>query len=540
MSILCFLLLAALSAPPEHSVKGVILDGGSKQPLFGAVIAGAEGKRLAVSDKAGRFMITATQAGSLQISAPGFSVKSVAIPESKTAVDLGRVLLWRTAILRVSVSPQIPGEPLHWSLERAEPGATQVQVVRQGTVPEGKPELRIEGLEPDHYLVRISGKGPLQQIATPVTVAAGGDQAIPVTIAPSIVDLEVKSGQRPVTNAVVRFDHATFLWKGEVACDVEGKAAVELWQGGNFWLLTQSDGVFMDMQLQELAHDRAHIPVQLVLAAHSIHGHVVDASTGAPLKDVNVALEIEAKGTRSLASNADGEYRFGGVPEGHHVLRTYKKGYRFDRPVRVTVTPDDDDLEQAIRMVADTGSRVVRVVDARGTPVIGAKTYFGFGAAVQLLEETDESGVTNVPEGSGMLFVVPDTGSFGFRMISAEEQGPVTLAIPDGLGSITVISESTGHDPIPSVVFVLRVDGTLLPPPVIARLSTTQHLPFRTDADGRAQLTRLPPGRYDIWPVRTREEMEAIFRGAPPAPAATVVVALQPQNVVLTFEKATK
>ncbi len=43
-------------------------------------------------------------------------------------------------------------------------------------------------------------------------------------------------------------------------------------------------------------------------------------------------------------------------------------------------------------------------------------------SAEQLLEATGEKGVVNVPWSSGMLFVAPDPGSFGFEMISFQKK----------------------------------------------------------------------------------------------------------------------
>ena len=111
------------------------------------------------------------------------------------------------------------------------------------------------------------------------------------------------------------------------------------------------------------------------------------------------------------------------------------------------------------------------------------------------------------------------------------------MTVPAGKGLLTIRSESTKHEPIPHVLFVLRVDGTLLPAAVVGRLAATQQLPFKTDADGRAQLSRLPAGRYDIWPVRTRQELEQVFSGTAGAPAATAIVSSVPQMVVMTFDQ---
>jgi carboxypeptidase family protein len=534
-------LMAALAAQPRnHAVRGTVIDGTTHTPIFGAVIAGSDGKRLAVTDRRGRFDLKVDLPASVQVSAPRLATRTVAVPAAQDDIDLGRVLLWRSARVRVAMPSLLSSEHVEWSLRRGEPGAKNLEEVRHGTVPQRHPQFSIEDVEPAHYVLTFRGEGPLQQYATPLNLEAGSDLIVPLTISPFVVDLDVTSGDTPVPEATVRFEHAAFLWSATVVCNDLGKASVEAWQSGKFWLFAQIHGQIVDGRIETLPEGREHVPIQVLVAAHTIHGHVLESAAGTPIKDANIAIEIAGKGVRTAHSNAAGDFEFEAVGEGQHVLRVYKKGYRINRPYRVEVNADDGDVEKTISIDPETATRSVRLVDRNGAPVAGANIFFGAGAAVQPLESTDQTGSVDVPEGTGVLFAVPPGGSFAFRTIRADETGSIAMNVPPGTGLITITSESTKHEPIPYVMFLLRVDGTLLPPAVVSRLATTQRLPFRTDADGRAQLGGLPSGRYDIWPIRARNDLDAILSGAASAPAATVLVAATPQNVTLTFEPVRK
>jgi hypothetical protein len=375
--------------------------------------------------------------------------------------------------------------------------------------------------------------------ATPVSVEAGRDVPVAVTIVPTPIEIRVFAKDKPQTDASVRLDHAAYLWTSTIECDERGMATAELWQPGKFWILTLVKGRVADGEVQTFAGDRDHITWETHLPVHLVRGHVVDASTGAPIQAANLSLEVTGKGVRTAISDQDGTFEFEAVGEGHHLLRTYKKGYRLPEPSPVTLTADDVDADARVELTPEGTRRQAHVVDASGSPVVGADAFFGFGAYVQPIEASDDTGSLTLPEGSGSLFVIPAVGSFAMRSIQADEPGPISMTVPPGLGSINVTSETTDHSPLPFIIFALRMNGTLIPPSVISRLASRQRMAFRTDADGRAQLSGLPLGRYDIWPVRTRGELDAIFNGLAPEPAATVVLTTTPQAVTLTFRQKT-
>ena len=537
MNLLFFVLLTLVGqqrAATQH-ITGTVVDATAKTPIFGALVTTVSGKRIGITDKSGKFNFAAEDLTAIRISDPNHATRTVPLTSTSVDIDLGRILLWHGGNVTALLPHAVHGD-LRWSIGKGEPTSRTVEIVREGRWSPGHPELVITDLEPAHYLLTLEGNEPLQKYALPILVNEGDDLRVPITISPSVIGLQVNLGDKPLAYAVVRFEHTTLFWKGAVQCDAEGKFSTELWQGGKFWVLAQTNDMIVDGQIREINATAERISLQIDLPAHTIHGRVVDGASGAPIPGANVAIEIAMKGTRSTVSATDGGFDFPAVPEGHHVLRAYKKGYKIPRGTPVTVNADAAEQDETITMVAQSSPRTAKVIDSSGTPVPGAQAFFGFGANVGLLELSDEGGNVPLPEGTGTLFVVPATGSFAFRNIAADEHGPIVVSVPPGSGVLAITSQSTKHDPIPYIVFVLRVNGTLLPPAVVGRLATTQNLPFRTDSDGHAILTRLPAGRYDIWPVRSRGDLDRVYAGFAGEPAATVLVSTSPQTVALTFE----
>jgi Carboxypeptidase regulatory-like domain len=537
--LLLVLLLFGQPGAATRRLSGTVVDAASKTPIFGALVTTVGGKRIGITDKSGKFSSAVKNLPAIRISAPNHATKTVPMTSASTDVDLGRILLWRGGKV-TALMPSSIHRDLQWSIGRGDPTSRTIELVREGRWSPGHPELVITDLEPAHYLLTLQGAEPLQKYALPVLVDEGTDLRVPITISPSVMELQVNTGDHPLPDATVKFEHTTLFWKATVQCDARGRASTELWQGGKFWVFTQTSGMIVDGQIREVSATAERVSLSIDLPGHTIHGRVIDDTSGAPIPGVNVALEIASKGARNVVTEPDGSFEFRAVQEGRHTLRAYKRGYKVSRGSRLTVDRDAADQNQTITMVAESSSRVAKVIDSSGAPISGAQAFFGFGADVNLLESSDDGGSVPIPEGTGTLFVVPPSGSFAFRNIAADEREPVIVSVLPARGMLTITSESTKHDPIPYVLFVLRVNGTLLPPAVVGRLAATQNLPFRTDSDGRAILTRLPAGRYDIWPVRSRSDLDRVYAGFAGEPAATVLVSTSPQTVALTFENKSR
>ena len=112
----------------------------------------------------------------------------------------------------------------------------------------------------------------------------------------------------------------------------------------------------------------------------TVGGLIVDATSGAPLEGVQVRVVSASGAFESTTGTPDGTFRVDGVPAGHFTVTMKKDGYL---PVLLEGNlvgsagnfPIDDPIAtlQPIGLVATGPDFVVRVVDANGVPVVGAK-----------------------------------------------------------------------------------------------------------------------------------------------------------------------
>jgi len=180
------------------------------------------------------------------------------------------------------------------------------------------------------------------------------------------------------------------------------------------------------------------------------------------------------------------------------------------------------------------------VLDDAGAPLAGVDMFLASAEGMLLLEHTDTDGRVSIPpERDGIAFAVPRTGSFGFTRIAADQSSDVTLRVPRPSGILDVLSQATTGEPISNVYFLIRFNGTWIPPEVFGRFIALHALPLRTDAEGKSHLELLPAGLYELWPIRSSDEMMALKAGHPAQAPATVIVGDTPQIVTLTFRRKT-
>ena len=538
------LLLAAASALPIHIVKGTVIDAKSHAAVRGASVTLPNGKRIATTGRNGQFRAELPEApwpSALTIAASGLADRSVDLPHVPADVNLREIALSAAARIHATVPPAFAAEKLRWTLYRVVAGRVAGKRA-EGQFEHARADVMIDGLEADHYMLLVSGEGPLQKIATKISPKPGELVELPIVIIPDVVRLSV-SGKKSMAGASIRFHPTDFAWTGTVTCDEEGKTTTDLWQEGDFLavLLDHEHAAFS--RITHLSSDTGTISWTFEVPSHHVKGRVVDSATHEPIPDVNVSISgttVAGGGLEGLQvrTDADGRFEFTAIREGSHTIRTYRKGYRYDRPETITIDRDDGDWEGDISLDPLGDRPAVIVLDEAGNPLASVEMFLASSEGMILLEHTDSMGrVTIPPERDGYVFALPVTGSFGFTHISADQSSDVTLRIPRPIGSIDVVSQSTAGEPIADVFFLIRINGTWLPFQVFSRFVGLHSLPFRTDATGRAHLALLPEGLYELWPVSSADEISALIAGHPAQAPATVVVGNTPQIVTLTFRK---
>ncbi|HUJ14644.1 MAG TPA: carboxypeptidase regulatory-like domain-containing protein [Thermoanaerobaculia bacterium] len=541
---LLFWAAAAATSGHTHSVKGVVIDAKSHAPIYGATIATQSGKRLAVSDKSGHFKIALSEEAwpsTLLMGAPGHAPKSAQLPHVPADADLKTISLSAAARLHIVVPPAYATDRLHWRLVRTV-GQRPVEIVKEGSFATGVPETTIDDLPSANYLVSLRGERPLQQLAVPATTSEGDTSEVVLNIVPLFLKLKVQSGERPYPGAIVRFIQHDQEWAGTVRCDDNGSASEEMWQGGDYFAALIDNGQMLFARSAHLQSDTGTVTWTFDVPSHRVKGRVIDAETQQALPGVELTLfgtaprEGGLEGVKTM-TDADGHFEFGAVQEGSHSLRAYLKGYRYDQLQHFEIGKDDDDYQTDILLERTVDSHALVAVNSAGAPIAGADVFLAGDSGIDVLESTDDTGrVTLPPHHPGVVFVIPPEGSFGFTRVSADLSDDVILHVPPGVGSLEVISQSTAGEAIPGVFFLMRVNGTMIPPAVFGRFANRHGLSFRTDVSGHAFLQLLPQGLYEFWPVRSDGDVMALLSGNPPEPAAAVSLNSVPQVITMTFK----
>lgn len=539
------LLLAVASAVPVHVVKGTVVDAKTHAAVRGASVTLPNGKRIATTGRSGQFRAeieTTPWPATLSITSPGLAERSVELPHVPADVNLKEIALSAAARIHVLIPPAIAAENLRWTLDRLVAGKTAGRRA-DGKFARPRADVTIDSLPSDNYLLVISGNGPLQQIATKVSPKPGETIELPINITPDALRLSVVSGKTPMGGAEVRFAPHDFAWSGIVVCDEKGESAVEVWQEGDYWASLLDHEKVAFARATYLHSETGTISWTFEVPSHHVKGLVVDSSTRQPLPNVNVTITGTAPAEGGLdgirtRTDADGRFDFPAIREGSHTVRTYLKGYRYDRAQTIDIGKDDGDWEGEIALDPLGDRPAVIVVDEMGSPLAGVDMFLASSDGMVILEQTDVTGrVAIPPQRDGVLFAVPRAGSFGFTRIAADQSSDVTLVVPPANGTVDIVSQTTSGEPIGGVFFLIRINGTWLPPDVFGRFITLHDFPLRTDQTGRAHLAMLPRGLYELWPVRTADEMSALKAGHPIQAPATVVVGDTPQIVTLTFRK---
>ena len=493
-------------------LSGVITDAETATPIAGADVLLAGGDLLAITDANGRFRVAIETKwpAALRIVAPGRAAKVVAVPKAAADTEL-TVTLTRGGTLAVTLVPPLGEEPVQWEVRRPGKHGSEGEIERRGALAAGQKETTIERLEAGSYHFVVKGEGPLQRAAIPVTIREGEVATAEVKIEPAVVELGVRHACKPLGNATVNVDFGRKerLWRSNITVDAEGRATEEIWQRGHYIAYVKKlPAIKFSRATRDLGGDGVTSWV-IDVPDRTIRGRVVD-ETGKAVAGAQVSLYATATDQVSVASTeiagADGTFAFATVPAGRYYLKVRGDGYQ---TLQTPVYPLAEDVSLDTREVvlSKHAGREATVVNARGLPLAGVAVYMVTQQGERRGGVTDQRGRLVLPvtaHESGLLIAIPSTGSIGitrFRSLLEAEHAPVEVKVPDGTASLELRAESTDGKPIGELAFMLAIDGTFVPLDAVIGLSTLQGLPLRTSSDGRVTWTRLPPARYEIWPL---------------------------------------
>lgn len=521
-------------------ISGAVVDAVTREPVSAQVLLPG-GEVLSATGDRGRFraVIDGPWPAKLQVEAPGYPAHTITIPRAVADVDLP-IVLSRGGAIRVTVAPPLGQERLQWEARRVIRDVDDERA-RSGDLAAGESTAAIGPLQPGDYRVVIMGEGPLQRFALPVTVIEGTTHAVTVQITPSRLDLTVVRGGAPIPGATVEFvfRDGRAAWRSKVTVDESGRAAEEIWQSGDYMASVASFA-----QRRGLAGGET-VSWNLAVPERVVEGGVVDAATGRPLGNVAVVLTTTASSgghsTTMTRTTAEGLFVFESVPSGSYSVTARLDGYH---EITMPVRPLADEIRVdtgELRLQPVTG-HILRVMNAVGMPMVSALVCISTRSGVRIAGLTRADGRVTLPLADneyGDSYVLPRSGSFAvasFPSIAERGVEELVVTVPDGGASLEIHTVTAKGEPLPSVPFLVRVNGRLIPPEILERMAHFQGVPMFSDKAGRLLLSRLPPGRYEIWPLGSREDFVAVNSLTPPPAAINLSLVAGNYVAKLTFK----
>ncbi|MEZ5978719.1 MAG: carboxypeptidase-like regulatory domain-containing protein [Planctomycetota bacterium] len=312
------------------------------------------------------------------------------------------------------------------------------------------------------------------------------------------------------------------------AGDVRGASATSD-AGGRFTLAGVTPSLFRLQaagEFEEGAHaggwaavatkvEAGTVDVEIELARLlELAGTVVSAEGGEPIADFTVRatlqgsgamLGIGAKRVEQTYHADDGTFVLTGLDPGTWDLFVAAPG-RAPSPVASIAMPRPEGSEPFVVALLPAARVEGRVVDAHGTPVVGAVVSL----VLPLKERVDAAESGRVPSavttvGGEFVFVDLDTGTYTLVAAALGFAPSETTAVDVVSGAVTA-----------DVVLVLRVGGTITGvvfdddgAPSPGRLVTVQDLPDSrmqhltvTDGDGEFEVERLAAGKWQVIAMR--------------------------------------
>ncbi|MFL6245146.1 MAG: carboxypeptidase regulatory-like domain-containing protein [Thermoanaerobaculia bacterium] len=521
-------------------ISGSVIDAVTHTPIGRAEIFLPEGDLLATTDQSGRFRVPMDRSWPvrLRVEAIGRASHMVDVPKAIADVDLPIVLSAGGSVV-VTLAPPLGHEAVQWEARRIIDDAKD-EKVRFGDIAAGQSTTTVEGLEAGPYRIILLGEAPLQRIAVSLRVLEAMTVETTVEIEPARLELEVLRGGKPFGGAEVEFvfRDGPAMWRSKLSVDDEGRKAEEIWQRGDYLAAVSS---WVDSQRLD---SEGTVTWKLEVPDRIIRGRVTDAATGQPIANVSVSLALTDEGGDSMGrarSGADGVYEFKMVRNGSYVLRASLDGYEELRTPSALLAEDTVVETRDLAMRAASGP-TVRAVNAVGMPLASVPVYVATRNGVQFAGSTNNDGRLTLAidaDDRGVAYVLPRSGSFGmvrFAPASESASEDVVVTVAEGNATLEVHAISTNGDPIGGMAFLMRVNGIPVPPEVKEALSRYQGWPSQSDASGRLLLSHIPPGRYEIWPLASREDYVAVMSPTPPPAPVNVTVTPGHQVAELTFQ----
>jgi len=521
--------LGAVRLRRNPLISGIVhLADGS--PLVGSFVT--DRARLSTkTDAMGAFSLEADGdwPASLEVSFPGLATKRINVPKAEVSAALPPVTLSHGSRLTLALEG-VPGDA---DIDLAYPlGINRFEILKTAHLKKISPRFTFEDLDKGDYVAVVRGAGPLQRLAAPVKIGEAEVVERTIRIEPITVDIELHRGQANVPAATITVLSEGQRWVSPVQTDSDGRVQAEAWQRGPYAFAVSVAEGRPPAILFDRIDGTSVASVHLELPDRAISGRVVDEETGSPIATAKVLIESvndDATHAQTMAvTDADGKFIVDSVADGTHTLTTNADGYL---PAESTIVLIDQATpRREVKLRASRGvARQLRVITRKGIPLPGAEIIEMIGSAVTATYTTDDTGSATIKTMAGrdaVAYILPTGGSFAIARLASKPPGrEESIVVPDGNATLELHANDSNGKPLPHVHFVLRYDGEIIPENIAFELDRRRGIPTVTGSDGVARMDHLPAGFLELWPVRTRDEVEEIVASG--GRAAPLQVALK-------------
>jgi len=517
-----------------RQLRGTVFEARTRKPIPQAEVEGADGTLLAVADEEGQFVVDDPQPPmqrDLTVHAPGFGTRWVDL--QLDAKEVGVVELFRGSTVILKVEHPVPGKvvPLDIRLNESEQEGGRVLAKQKGTTGE---QIELVDVPPGAHRLFVSGPKALQHHSRTLDVFGSKVEAA-VMIEPVEVQGMVIYGDEVLPEATVEIK-GDGGWRGEVRTDEAGAFGGEMWDQGDLMLAvtaTKLNLPYMTMSRGGKTNPRfldIRIPATVVRGTVTADGRAV---TGARVKMHSSFEEIEYG--RGVRTGKEGQFEFSGVPAGQHTLTIAADGF-LEASVEIETEADDTTREMEIKLERGR-DLVVEVRSEDGRRLQGALIAVGLdpdGVHPEMNAYTDADGrarLTIRPSTVKNLFVVDGVGRFAQAVLSPDSPAETTIIIPSGEGALFLTVLDTDGEPVPDVGLAVRFNGMPLPQLTLAMMLRARQTSAVTGRDGTLLISRLPAGRYELFPGRTSTELGRVLR-SPIARKAPIDVPLDGRSAI--------
>jgi thermitase len=267
-----------------------------------------------------------------------------------------------------------------------------------------------------------------------------------------------------------------------VQTDAAGQYAINDVPQGSYQVVASKEGyetVSLTVNVLSETTAVANFSLNEIVILGSITGSVTDAEDGLPIVGVTVS-----DGSRTVLSDASGQYTISDVPPGSYQVVARKEGYESSSltvaVLEETTAVANLPLTRIILLGAITGA----VTDAGdGSPVAGATVTDG--TRTVLTDATGQYTISDVPPGT--YEVVAGKEGYESSSLTVTVLEEATTVADFSLSQIVVFGSITGS-------VTDAEDGSPIPDAVVSDGTRTT----TTDATGKYTIANVPPGTYQV------------------------------------------